>query len=129
MDEQERLEKLATQVKAMRAQGYVSKWPEEIRQEALFLAQEFGFSKVALATKLQVISLHQWEKSTQEKKSLSLIPPQRRDELQITRFVVRPQEIPLERKNNIIATVSKGEVELKFFCKETVIEFAQRVFS
>jgi len=129
MDDQERLDKLTTKVKALREQGYVNKWPEDIRQEALFLAHKIGFSKVAKATKLQVILFHQWTKHHQEKKIISAITPQRRDELQITRFVVRPKEIHFQYKNNIIATVSKGEVELKFFCKDTLLEFAKKTFS
>ncbi len=129
MNEQERLEKLTVQVKAFREQGYVNKWPQDIRQEALFLSHKIGFLKVSKAIKIQVILLQQWMKQSQKESILSTLPHQKKDELQITRFVARPQEIPFEGKIKAIVTVLKGEVELKFFCKATLLEFAQRVFS
>lgn len=128
-DIEERLKKLAAKVKAKRDQGLIQSWPEEIKSEALALVEQVGSSKAAKITKLHYPTLLRWQrdfesgsKKLSNEEETSLL-----DKIQVTHLIVQPQEISCEEKQKIIAIVSKGDVEFKFFCKDTILKISERV--
>jgi len=126
MNIQIRLEALAKKVKDKRDSEFIHSWPEDIKREAIFLARTVDFATVAKITTLHLSSLHVWKKEFSEKK----MPPPlstKVDELQVTRFILPPQENRYSTKENPIAIMRKGDIEFKLFCQDLAIEIAKRV--
>ena len=126
MNIQVRLEKLAKKVEEKRNSGFVQSWSEDIKREAIFLARAVDFFTVVKVTKLHLSSLHNWKKEFPEE---NLPPPLSStvEELQVTRFILQPQENRFPTKENPIAIMSKGDIEFKFFCQDLAIEIVKRV--
>lgn len=125
MENENRLSKLAAQIALERRKGFIKKWPEEIKNEALYLSKAFGVGKVVEVTKISSPSLYLWKKEFEEKKFQSETTD--KETIEVTRIVANSNESNFNEQI-AIASIIKNEMELKIYCKDTAAKIVERFF-
>ena len=125
MENENRLSKLAAQIALKRRKGFIKKWPEEIKNEALYLSKAFGVGKVVEVTKISSPSLYLWKKEFEEKKFQSETTD--KETIEVTRIVANSNESNFNEQI-AIASIIKNEMELKIYCKDTAAKIVERFF-
>ena len=128
MDIQTRLKRLEEQVKEQRAQGHIKNWPQEIKREAIFLAQEAGFWTTSKITKLHFLSLQKWRDEFSKEKPCRSGVLKKINEPKITRIILQSSKIDCETNKIPLVIATKNEIEFKIYCKEMAEKLAERIF-
>lgn len=118
----ERLEKLALEVANQRRKEFIQVWSDEIRNEAILLAEVFGIVEVSAKTLLLKESIKAWIK-IKEKNNLI-----KEDKISVTRIMPNKLDQILD-KNTVIASIIKNKIELKIYSKEMVENLVERFFT
>lgn len=119
-----RLEKLAFEVSQRRRQGFVQKWSDEIKSEALYLVEKIGKKRVSEITKLTLVSLNDWKINLQANKIKNILL-RAEEQIAVTRIVANSNKNILKRKR-VIASLVKEKVELKIYCKVLAEKITER---
>ncbi len=109
-----------------RAHGYVKSWPNEIKQEALYLSEQIGIEEFCQKTTIHHPSLLQWKKqiATQNKATTT---EENAVEHKIIRIVMQRQEILFKAMRVPIAIFINDKVEFKLYCKDLAVKIADKV--
>lgn len=118
----ERLEKLALEVANQRRKEFIQVWSDEIRNEAILLAEVFGIVEVSAKTLLLKESIKAWIK-IKEKNNLI-----KEDKISVTRIMPNKLDQILDN-NTVIASIIKNKIELKIYSKEMVENLVERFFT
>ncbi len=125
MENENRLSKLATQITLERRKGFIKKWSDEIKNEAIYLSEVFGVGKIVDVTKISGPSLYLWKKNLESNKFQSKITD--KETIEVTRIVANSNENNF-KEQIAIASIIKNEMELKIYCKDTAAKIVERFF-
>jgi hypothetical protein len=124
-DAEKRLNKLAIQIANERRKGFIQKWSEEIKSEAVFLTNVFGIKKVYDITNLHKPTLREWRKNNQSTKEQILKNNEfEKVEFSVTRIMSNSPEHIISEKAPIASIVSEKS-EFRIFCKDLAMEIAR----
>lgn len=125
MQIENRLQALSIKVKVQRENGSISSWPDEIKLEAVLLMAEVGIDKLIDSTKLPRSSVYIWRDKLKEiKHNLSKQKPDN-DKILVTR--ISPPTETTTKTEPMIVMLEKNEIKIKFFCKNTSMDFLERL--
>ena len=125
MENENRLSKLATQITLERRKGFIKKWSDEIKNEAIYLSEVFGVGKIVDVTKISGPSLYLWKKDLERNKFQSKTTD--KETIEVTRIVANSNESNF-KEQIAIASIIKNKMELKIYCKDTATKIVERFF-
>ena len=125
MENENRLSKLATQIALERRKGFINKWSDEIKNEAIYLSEVFGVGKIVDVTKISGPSLYLWKKDLERNKFQSKTTD--KETIEVTRIVANSNESNF-KEQIAIASIIKNKMELKIYCKDTATKIVERFF-
>ena len=124
MDKEMRLKNLAIKVAEIRSQGKVKKWSDQIKKEAIFLAKEFGITKVSKVSKLYAPSFYAWERDYKGNLKLDIATLQ--EKIIVTRISQNQIASSLPEEKTLIGCLVKEKTEFKIYCKDLAGKIAER---
>ena len=125
MENENRLSKLATQIALERRKGFINKWSDEIKSEAIYLSEVFGVGKIVDVTKISGPSLYLWKKDLERNKFQSKTTD--KETIEVTRIVANSNESNF-KEQIVIVSIIKNKMELKIYCKDTATKIVERFF-
>ena len=129
----ERLDLLNLKVLEYKAGGFVRRWPEEVRREALFLVKACGYSSVRKRVRLSSSVLSYWMRSSGGGSVLrqgkgSVAQESRSGEIVVSRVDVGSGFFP-RGDSGVKVSLKRGGCEVQIFCSELARECVQGVLS
>ena len=122
-----RLENLALDVANRRSKGFIKKWSEEIKNEAIYLSKELGINEVCHQTGLNWPSIRNWIKADKEKmpdKNLS----DKEEQIFVTRIIANKAD-QASNKKIVLASILKNKIELQIYNKEMLENLVEKFFT
>ena len=112
--DEQRIDKLAAKVEAIRSKGRVIRWPREIQQEAVLLAEKYGSSFISQRVNLNQVSLYHWKngiprESIEQREESAL-----ESMIQVTQ--INPSKKDLSSECDLKAELECKEIKLKIYC-------------
>ena len=125
MELEERLIKLAADVAIERQSEFIKEWPKKIKREAVYLSGFMTPEKVSEATKLHKGTLQVWiRKFGNEEDPASNFEE---ENIKVTRIVAEKIELPVKEQLPL-ASIVKGKLEFKVYCKDMAEKLVERFF-